>query len=57
MPDIRHDQVEVNGVSLHVAHAGEGAPILFLHGFPEFWYAWKSQLEEFGRTHHAGWFE
>jgi epoxide hydrolase 4 len=26
---------------------------LFLHGFPEFWYAWKSQLAEFGRDHLA----
>ena len=23
--------------------------IIFLHGFPEFWYAWRKQLEEFGR--------
>ena len=29
---------------------GAGAKlIVFLHGFPEFWYAWRKQLEEFGR--------
>ena len=27
--------------------------ILFLHGFPEFAYAWEEQLEHFGNTHHA----
>ena len=42
------------GVSLHLVTAGPGtslgdpAPVLFLHGFPEFWYAWHRQLEVFG---------
>lgn len=27
--------------------------ILFLHGFPEFAYAWEQQIEYFGNTHHA----
>ncbi len=41
------------GVRLHYAQAGSGKLMLFLHGFPEFWYAWRSQLEEFGRDHLA----
>ncbi len=53
MTRIEHDYTTVNGVRLHYAHAGQGAPILFLHGFPEFWYGWRHQLAEFGRTHHA----
>lgn len=44
---------DVNGVRLHYVEAGAGAPILFLHGFPEFWYAWKGQLAEFGRDHRV----
>lgn len=33
-----------------VAARGAGTKlIVFLHGFPEFWYAWRRQLEEFGR--------
>jgi len=27
--------------------------IIFLHGFPEFWYEWKNQLAEFGRDYQA----
>ena len=27
--------------------------MMFVHGFPEFWYAWQGQLTEFGRDHHA----
>lgn len=42
-----------NGTHLHYAQAGRGAPILFLHGFPEFWYAWREALVEFSRDHHA----
>jgi len=53
MTEIRHEFAAVNGIRLHYAHAGRGAPILFLHGFPEFWYGWKHQLADFGRTHHA----
>jgi epoxide hydrolase 4 len=39
---------EVNGVRLHHVAAGEGPLLLFLHGFPEFWYAWRHQLAAFG---------
>jgi pimeloyl-ACP methyl ester carboxylesterase len=27
-----------------VAEAGEGPPVLLLHGFPQFWWAWRHQL-------------
>ena len=53
--EIRDNQfVELsNGMHLHYASAGErGKPlILFLHGFPEFWYAWNAQLTEFGQDY------
>lgn len=44
-----------NGTRMHYGSAGEpGKPlILFVHGFPEFWYAWERQLAEFGQTHFA----
>lgn len=44
-----------NGTRLHYASAGEpGKPlILFVHGFPEFWYEWEAQLREFGSDHFA----
>jgi pimeloyl-ACP methyl ester carboxylesterase len=43
----------VNGVRLHYVTNGTGPLILFLHGFPESWYAWKNQLSEFGKDRHA----
>ncbi|MGE5651810.1 MAG: alpha/beta fold hydrolase, partial [Bacillota bacterium] len=44
-----------NGIRLHYASAGEkGRPLLlFVHGFPEFWYEWEAQLKEFGLDYFA----
>jgi pimeloyl-ACP methyl ester carboxylesterase len=40
-----------NGQRLHTAVAGAGEPIVFLHGFPEYWGMWRRQLGHFGATH------
>jgi len=45
---IVHETVEANGIRLHVARAGEGPLMLFLHGFPEYWAMWRPMLEYFG---------
>lgn len=50
---VKHEYAEINGLKLHCAVQGEGKTVLFLHGFPEFWYAWKDQLAEFGRDHQV----
>jgi len=44
-----------NGIRLHYASAGQrGKPLLiFLHGFPEFWFAWHAQLQAFGDRYFA----
>ncbi len=52
-PMMKDHYVHVNGIRLHVVTTGKGPLILFLHGFPEFWYAWKNQLAEFGKDHLA----
>ena len=44
---------EVNGVRLHYASVGQGPLVLFLHGYPSFWYQWKDQMAEIGRDHRA----
>lgn len=43
---ISHRTVQTRGACLHVAQAGpaEGALVLLLHGFPEFWYGWRHQI-------------
>lgn len=45
MYDMRY--IRVNDVMLHVVMAGpeDGEPIFLLHGFPEFWYGWREQID------------
>ena len=50
---VQHKYAEVNGVRLHCATGGQGRLLLFLHGFPEFWYAWRNQLTEFAAEYQA----
>jgi pimeloyl-ACP methyl ester carboxylesterase len=50
---IKHEYADVNGVRLHYATAGKGKLVMFVHGFPEFWYEWKNQLMEFGNDYMA----
>lgn len=47
MPEIRFARHAAHGVSLNVAEAGppEGRVLLLLHGFPEFWYGWRHQID------------
>jgi pimeloyl-ACP methyl ester carboxylesterase len=39
-----HRTVAANGIALHVAELGAGPLVLLLHGFPQFWWAWRHQL-------------
>jgi pimeloyl-ACP methyl ester carboxylesterase len=48
-------KLQANGLTFHVAEASRGRSrlVLFLHGFPEFWYAWRKQLDGLGDAFHA----
>jgi pimeloyl-ACP methyl ester carboxylesterase len=39
-----HRESLVNGIRLHWVEQGEGPIVVLLHGFPEFWYAWRHQI-------------
>jgi pimeloyl-ACP methyl ester carboxylesterase len=39
-----HRWIDVGGLRLHCVEAGTGPLVVLLHGFPEFWYAWRHQI-------------
>jgi pimeloyl-ACP methyl ester carboxylesterase len=41
-----HRFVHANGSRFHVVEAGTGPLVLFLHGFPEYWWTWHRQLRD-----------
>ncbi|KAJ8727139.1 hypothetical protein PYW08_015536 [Mythimna loreyi] len=48
-----HKYIKVNGTVLHYVENGDSSKplMIFLHGFPEFWYSWRHQLVEFQKDY------
>src|SRR5436190_6514836 len=42
--ELHHGYADLGEVRLHYVEAGEGPLVVLLHGFPEFWYGWRSQI-------------
>ena len=42
--NVDHRTATVNGINIHYVVQGEGAPVILLHGWPEFWYSWREQI-------------
>jgi epoxide hydrolase 4 len=48
---VEHKFADNNGVSIHYAKAGSGPLAVFIHGFPDFWYSWRYQMEVLSDSH------
>jgi len=42
---IRDGYADSNGVKIHYASLGSGPLIIMIHGFPDYWYTWRDQME------------
>ncbi len=40
-----HKFIETNGIRMHYVTHGAGPLVILLHGFPEFWYSWRFQID------------
>lgn len=58
--ELKHKYVLINDVNIHYVAAGPvkktsftGSTLVFLHGFPEYWQTWQSQLDHFSQDYHV----
>ena len=42
---VTHGYADSNGVKIHYAKMGSGPLIVMIHGFPDYWYTWRHQME------------
>lgn len=42
---VKHGHADSNGVKIHYATTGSGPLVIMIHGFPDYWYSWRRQME------------
>lgn len=45
--------IYLQGIKIHYVEKGDRSKplMLFVHGFPEFWYSWRYQVKEFSKDY------
>jgi pimeloyl-ACP methyl ester carboxylesterase len=44
-PQVKHGYADSNGVKIHYATMGSGPLVVMIHGFPDYWYTWRNQMQ------------
>jgi pimeloyl-ACP methyl ester carboxylesterase len=42
---VEHGYADSDGVKTHYASLGKGPLVVMIHGFPDFWYTWRDQMD------------
>ncbi len=50
---VEHRFADSDGVKIHYAALGEGPLIVMIHGFPDYWYTWREQMQALSETHRV----
>ncbi len=55
--NLEHVILPTNGIRLHVVQSGSryGSLVILLHGFPEFWYGWRRQIQPLAEAGFRVW--
>ena len=44
-PPVKEGFADSGGVKIHYATMGQGPLVVMIHGFPDYWYTWRHQME------------
>jgi pimeloyl-ACP methyl ester carboxylesterase len=50
---VQHGYADNNGVKIHYATLGKGPLMVMIHGFPDFWYTWRNQMDALSDRFHV----
>jgi pimeloyl-ACP methyl ester carboxylesterase len=52
MSSVTERTLQANGLAFNLAEAGDGPPVLLLHGFPDSWRLWRHQIPALAEAGH-----
>lgn len=50
---VEHGYADSNGVRIHYASLGQGPLVVMIHGFPDYWYTWRHQMEALSKNYQV----
>lgn len=50
---VTHGYADSDGVKIHYASLGKGPLVVMIHGFPDYWYTWRHQMEALAGDYHV----
>ena len=50
---VEHAYAENDGVRIHYVSMGDGPLVIMIHGFPDYWYTWRGQMDAIAETHRV----
>ena len=53
LDDVSHGYADSGDVRIHYATVGEGPLVLMIHGFPDYWYTWRNQMEALAKNYRV----
>jgi pimeloyl-ACP methyl ester carboxylesterase len=50
---VEHGYADSGGVKIHYASLGSGPLMVMIHGFPDYWYTWRAQMEVLSKAYQC----